>query len=321
MKKKEDILHFAKDCIQMESDSIAKLASSLDADFVELVKMLSELEGKIVVSGIGKSAYIARKIASTLSSTGSPAIFMHTADALHGDMGIIGKSDAILMISNSGNTPEFKVLIPLLKKEGNLIIAMTAKKDSYLTQHADHLIHANVDQEICPHNISPTVSATAQLVLGDVLAVSLARMKGVELHEMGKFHPGGMIGKSLYLKVGDLYLSNENPRVDLFSSVEEVICEISSKRLGATAVLEGDKLCGIITDGDIRRMLHNPENLSELKAKDVMSVNPKLTNENELLVNALQKMRSNNISQLLVMDGESYLGMIHLHDILKEGII
>lgn len=321
MKNSTEILKTAKQVIEIEVKAIKGLTAYLDDDFFKLIELIFKSKGRIIITGIGKSANISKKIVSTLNSTGTSSLFMHTADAIHGDLGILRAEDLVLCISNSGDTPELKILIPLIKGLGNRLIAMTGNKESYLAKHSEFLINTKVEQEACPHNLAPTSSTTAQLVMGDVLAICLLEMSGFSSNDFVKLHPGGMLGKKLYLRVKDLYKRNEVPAVSEESSMNEVICEISSKRLGATAVIRDKSLVGMITDGDLRRMLHKPENIELLKAKDIMNSSPKTIEYNQLLIDALSLMRSNNITQLAVLKDEVYVGIIHLHDIIKEGIL
>lgn len=317
-----DIIQLAKNTILQEAESINKIASFVDEDFEKIVKLIYNSKGRLVITGIGKSAIIAQKIVATLNSTGTPSIFMHAADAIHGDLGIIQQDDVIICISKSGNTPEIKVLVPLLKNRGNTLIGMVSTVDSFLGNQSDYVIKSTVDHEACPNNLAPTTSTTAQLVMGDALAVCLLEYRGFSSEDFAKYHPGGALGKKLYMRVSDLYKNNEKPKVKLSDSVKNVIIEISSKRLGATAVVDdSDMLLGIITDGDIRRMLENNLSFENLTAKDIMSENPKEISKEELAVNAFQLMEQNSITQLMVTKDKKYLGLVHLHDILKEGIV
>lgn len=318
----EEIKEVAVNTIRTEAEAIVNLENYINDDFARCVEKIINSKGRVVVTGIGKSAIIAGKIVATLNSTGTPAIFMHAADAIHGDLGILQKDDIALCISNSGNSPEIKVLTPMLKSLGNCLIAMVGNNNSYLANQADLIINATVTREASPGNLAPTSSTTAQLVMGDALAMALLECRGFTSQDFARYHPGGALGKQLYLKVEDLFAQNEKPAVNIHANIREVILEISSKRLGATAVLEGDVLKGIITDGDLRRMLQNNENVSALTAKDIMGKNPKTVRRDMLAVDALQLMRDNNITQLLVLDErEGYAGVVHLHDILKEGIL
>ena len=277
-------------------------------------------KGKVVVTGIGKSANIASKIVATFNSTGTSSVFLHAADAIHGDLGVVGKEDIVIAISKSGETPEIRVLIPLLKARGNKIVAMAGNKDSYLALQADYFLDVTVEQEACPNNLAPTASTTAQLAMGDALAVCLLDLRGFTPGDFAKFHPGGALGKRMYLRVADIFAKNPVPVVSPDETMENVILEISSKRLGATAVVENDTLLGIITDGDLRRMIEKHGDYKKLRAKDIMSPNPKVIEKESLAVDALTLMRENNITQIPVLDNGKYSGIIHLHDILKEGI-
>ncbi|MFP4469422.1 MAG: SIS domain-containing protein [Bacteroidales bacterium] len=317
----QEIKDIARNTILAESEAIAKLTEFIDDDFTRCVEMIYKSRGRLIVTGIGKSAIIGEKIVASLNSTGTPAIFMHAADAVHGDLGIIQKDDMILCLSKSGNTPEIKVLVPYLKLAGNALIAMVGNRNSYLARQADLVIETTVDKEACPNNLAPTSSTTAQLAMGDAMVVCLLKYRGFTPDDFAMFHPGGALGKKLYLRVADIYVHNEKPLVQIDADIPSVIMEISSKRLGATAVMENDKLAGMITDGDLRRMMQAGEPLEKLTAGDVMSKNPKSTSPETLLAHALDLMRKNNITQLLVMNGDTYLGVIHLHDILKEGIL
>ncbi|MDJ0646511.1 MAG: KpsF/GutQ family sugar-phosphate isomerase [Flavobacteriaceae bacterium] len=321
MSLKKNILDIAKQTISIESKAIANLINFLDKDFENAVKFILGSNGRVVVTGIGKSANIANKIVATLNSTGTPAIFMHAADAIHGDLGIVQKDDVVICISKSGNTPEIKVLIPLIKNSDNKIIAITGTKDSYLGQQADFVLNSYVAQEACPNNLAPTTSTTAQLVIGDALAVSLLEMREFTSKDFAKYHPGGSLGKRLYLRVSDLVDTNAKPEISTDASISDVIIEISEKRLGTTAVTDNGQVLGIITDGDIRRMLKNNQSIEGLSAKDIMSENPKTITSNAMAVEALDLMENHNITQVLVVDDQDYIGVVHLHDLLKEGII
>lgn len=321
MKTKEEIKSIALSTITEEAFAITKLSNKINADFIETVELILNSKGRVIITGIGKSAIIASKIVATFNSTGTPAIYMHAADAIHGDLGIIRKEDIIICISKSGNTPEIKVLAPFLKTLGNKLIALVGNINSYLAKHADYIIDTTVEKEACPNNLAPTSSTTAQLVMGDALAVCLFECRGFTAEDFAKFHPGGSLGKQLYLKVSDLYINNESPKVTINDNINQVILEISSKRLGATAVLDNEKLVGIITDGDLRRMLQKSTSIEGLLAKDIMSKSPKTIEEDILAVDALQIMRNSNITQILIVKKDKYLGVVHLHDILKEGII
>lgn len=307
--------------IQNELEAIGQLGAQIGDDFAKAVTEIYNSSGRVVITGIGKSAIIASKIVATLNSTGTPSVFMHAADAVHGDLGTIKEDDIIICLSNSGNTPEIKVLLPILRYRGNKLIAMTGNVESYLAENADYIINTTVDKEACPNNLAPTSSTTAQMVMGDALAVALLECRGFSVDDFAKFHPGGLLGKKLYLKIQDLYTKNAIPRVDINDNIRTAIVEISSKRLGVTAVTDNGKLAGVITDGDLRRMLENYTSIDQITAGDVMTKNPKTIGKETLVVDALSLMRQNDITQLLVLDGTNYVGVIHLHDILKEGLI
>ncbi|GGE16470.1 KpsF/GutQ family sugar-phosphate isomerase [Psychroflexus salis] len=317
----DEILDLAKDTIFTQSNSIKGLADLLTTDFSEVVHQIYNSKGRVIITGIGKSAIIANKIVATLNSTGTPAIFMHAADAIHGDLGSILKDDVVICISKSGNTPEIKVLVPLIKNFKNTLIAITGNVDSYLGKQANYVLNSYVNKEACPNNLAPTTSTTAQLVMGDALAVSLLKMRGFSSKDFAKYHPGGALGKTLYLKVSDITINNMKPKVSPNANIKEVIVVISENRLGATAVLENDKIIGIITDGDIRRMLSTNDNFTHLTAKDIMSENPKTIANSALAVKALEVLEQNDISQVLVEDEGVYAGVVHLHDLIKEGIL
>ena len=321
MSKSQGILAIAKKTIETEAGAINHLASLIDDQFSEAIKCILESKGRVIVTGIGKSAIIASKIVATLNSTGTPAIFMHAADAIHGDLGIIQKNDVVICISKSGNTPEIKMLLPLIKLGNNKLIGMTGSPDSYLAKNADFMLNTYVEKEACPNNLAPTTSTTAQLVMGDALAICLLELRGFSSKDFAKYHPGGTLGKKLYLRVSDIAETNLKPQVDLETNVKDVIVEISEKMLGATAVMEGDEIRGIVTDGDIRRMLNKYENINGLTAKDIMTNDPKTVEANVLAVKALKEMQSKGISQLLVVKGKQYLGVVHLHNLIKEGIM
>ncbi len=321
MKSPDKIKEVALSTLKTEADSILYLRELLDMDFVKSVELIYHSKGRVIITGIGKSAIIAQKIVATLNSTGTPSSFMHAADAIHGDLGTISNEDVIICISKSGNTPEIKVLVPLLKQGGNKLIALVGNTDSFLAQQADYVLNCYVEKEACPNNLAPTSSTTAQLALGDALAVCLLDCRDFSSSDFAKFHPGGALGKKLYLKVLDISSQNAKPQIESTASIKSVIVEISSNRLGACAVIENGELVGIITDGDLRRMLEKTDSFQQLKAADIMNTNPKKIDENELAITALQLLQNNNISQLLVTSGKKYSGIIHLHDLLKEGII
>lgn len=316
------ILDIALKTIDLEASSVAGLKAFTDADFEAIVQKIHDSKGRLVISGIGKSAIIAQKIVATLNSTGTPSLFMHAADAIHGDLGMVQKEDIVLIISKSGESPEIKVLVPLIKNFGNTLIAMVGNVDSYLATSADHVINTTVTQEACPNNLAPTSSTTAQMVMGDVLAVCLMQLNGFTGNDFARFHPGGNLGKRLFLRVADLYVHNEAPMVSAQASLKEVIVEITEKRLGVTAVVDANKnILGIITDGDLRRMLEKTTSLENITAASIMSPNPKTIAPDVLAVDALDSMRNNDITQLLVANAGTYLGVLHLHDLVKEGIV
>jgi arabinose-5-phosphate isomerase len=308
--------------IELESQSISGLSQYINEDFEKAVNAIATCKGRLVISGIGKSAVIAQKIVATLNSTGTPSIFMHAADAIHGDLGIVQQDDVVMIISKSGESPEIKVLVPLIKNFKNILIGMVGSTESYLAGQSDIILNTTVSQEACPNNLAPTSSTTAQLVMGDALAICLMEMKGFNSDDFAKFHPGGTLGKKLYLRVADLYINNEKPKLAKDRSLKEVIVEISSKRLGATAVVDNNNiLLGIITDGDLRRMLEKNISLDGVTAADIMTATPKSIGADELAVVALDLMRKRSITQLVVVENEKYLGFIHLHDLIREGLI
>lgn len=316
------ILDIALKTIDLEASSVAGLKAFTDASFEAIVQKIHDGKGRLVISGIGKSAIVAQKIVATLNSTGTPSLFMHAADAIHGDLGMVQKEDIVLIISKSGESPEIKVLVPLIKNFGNTLIAMVGNVDSYLATSADHVINTTVTQEACPNNLAPTSSTTAQMVMGDVLAVCLMHLNGFTGNDFARFHPGGNLGKRLFLRVADLYVHNEAPMVSAQASLKEVIVEITEKRLGVAAVVDASKhILGIITDGDLRRMLEKTTSLENITAASIMSPNPKTIAPDVLAVDALDSMRNHDITQLLVSEAGTYLGVLHLHDLVKEGIV
>lgn len=321
IKSNKEIKEIARSTIEDEIKAISGLRSSINDDFVAVIKTIYESAGRVIVTGIGKSANIGLKIVSTLNSTGTPAVFMHAADAVHGDLGTIRDDDTIICISKSGETPEIKVLVPLLRSRHNKLVAMVGNVSSYLALQADYVLDTTVEREACPNNLAPTASTTAQLVMGDALAMALLSCRGFTSEDFARFHPGGSLGKRMYLKVSDIYVSNEKPMVSPLADIKTVIMEISSKRLGAAAVVNEGILLGIITDGDLRRMLEQGGNIDSLVARDIMTSGPKAIDEHELVVNALELMRQNKITQLPVLKDGKYVGVIHMHDIIKEGII
>lgn len=308
--------------IALEAEAIQQLASLLTDDFTKVVQVVLAAKGRFIVSGIGKSAVIAQKIVATLNSTGTPAVFLHAADAIHGDLGMILNFDVVMIISKSGESPEIKVLVQLIKNFGNPVVGMVGNMDSYLAKQSDFVLNTSVSQEACPNNLAPTSSTTAQMVMGDALAVALMEQRGFGSSDFAKFHPGGALGKRLYLRVVDLFMNNEQPKVFSSSSLKDVIVEISKKRLGATAVVtETNELLGIITDGDLRRMLEKSIAIDTVTAGEIMSASPKTIEGDSLAIDAMELMRNNNISQLIVTNEKQYLGVIHLHDLIKEGLI
>jgi arabinose-5-phosphate isomerase len=316
------IRQIALKTIQLEAESVSGLEQFIDESFERAVTAIHDAGGRLVVSGIGKSAIVAQKIAATLNSTGTPSLFMHAADAIHGDLGMVQPDDAVLLISKSGDSPEIKVLVPLIRNFGNILIGMVGNTASFLAKNSDHILNTTVSKEACPNNLAPTSSTTAQMVMGDILAVCLMELNGFTGEDFAKFHPGGMLGKKLYLRVKDLYGNNAKPSVSPGASLREIIIEISEKRLGATAVVdETGAAIGIITDGDIRRMLEHGEDLNQGKAKDISCSSPKTIEPEALAVVALDILRKNDTSQLVVQKDGKYLGMLHLHELVKEGIV
>jgi arabinose-5-phosphate isomerase len=318
---KETILASAQQTILAESEAISRLVDFLTEDFVKAVEIIHQSSGRLVVTGIGKSAIIAQKIVATLNSTGTPSLFLHASEAIHGDLGMVQPGDVVICISKSGNSPEIKVLVPLLKRFGNKLIAITGNTTSFLGKEADFVLNTYVESEACPNNLAPTNSTTAQLVMGDALAVCLMEMRQFTAEDFAKYHPGGALGKKLLLRVGDMLDTTHKPLVTPEANIKTVIMEISEKRLGVTAVVENNKVIGIITDGDIRRMLNKTETITGLTAKDIMTVNPKRIKSTDLVSDALNILEDFSITQLVVIDKDEYKGVIHLHDILKEGIV
>ena len=319
---KKTVLDVAKTSIIEQGEAIKKVANLLDKSFAEAVEMIYKCKGRVVIAGVGKSAIIANKIVATLNSTGTPSIFMHAGDAIHGDLGLIKHNDIVLLISKSGNTPEIKVLLPLIKRSKNRIIAITGDKSSFLAKKSDYVFNSYVEKEVCPNNLAPTTSTSTQLVIGDALAVSLITMRKFTKDDFAKFHPGGNIGKNLFLTVEDFLYKTEHPNVNSSCPIKDVIVEISEKRMGITAVVKNGNVIGVITDGDLRRMLSRTDNIANLYASDVMSKKPKTININELATKAMILMKSNKISQLIVLNNKKqYKGVIHIHDLIKEGII
>lgn len=318
----KNIQQIAKNVLLNEAKAVENLTHFIDNDFEACVHEILQSKGRVVITGIGKSAIIANKIVATMNSTGTPALFMHAADAIHGDLGMIQSEDIVICISKSGNTPEIKVLVPLLKRRGSKLVALVSNKNSYLAEHSDYILNATIEEEACPNNLAPTTSTTAHLAMGDALAVSLLELRNFTSEDFAKYHPGGSLGKQLYLKVEDVFANNALPMVKSETPLRDVILEISSKRLGATAVVDDERnLLGIITDGDLRRMLQKESNIALIKAADIMTRNPRCIDKSEFAVKALQMMQENSISQLVVKSGNKVAGFIHLHDLLKEGIV
>ena len=318
--EKTNIIEFGKEVIKLQSESIRNLVELVDENFETAINLILDSKGRVVVTGIGKSAIIANKIVATLNSTGTPSIFMHAADAIHGDLGIIKKDDVIICISKSGNTPEIMDLVPFLKMTKNPLIAITGDINSALAKNSSVVLNSHVDIEICPNNLAPTNSTTAQLVIGDAIAATLVKIKGFTSNDFAKFHPGGSLGKKLYLKVNDLIDSAVKPMVSTDDDIKDVIIEISNKMLGITPVFSKDTIVGVITDGDLRRTLLNNQEISKLKAKDIMSTNPQIIDSETLASEALEIMKKNKISQLIVTNNNSYFGVIHIQSLIKEGI-
>ncbi len=322
IKSLEETQSIAREVLDNEANALNNLKNFLDEDFYKAIQHIYNSPGRVIITGIGKSAIIANKIVATLNSTGTRAIFMHAADAVHGDIGMVQKDDSVICISKSGNSAEVKVLIPLLQQAGNCMIAMVGNTNSYLAENADYVLNTSIETEACPNNLAPTTSTTAQLAMGDALAVCLINFREFSKKDFAKYHPGGSLGKKLYLRMADLYQQNPKPQVDGDANLKEVIMEITEKRLGATAVTINGQMKGLITDGDLRRMLNDAENINNIRAKDIMSQEPKTINENELAVNALEDLRENKVSQLVVVNDQSeYLGMVHFHDLNREGIL
>jgi arabinose-5-phosphate isomerase len=318
----QNIKNVALDVIGKEAAAISRLSEYIDEEFVKITELIYSGRGRLILTGIGKSAIIASKIVATLNSTGTPSVFMHAADAIHGDLGIVQKEDIVMFLSKSGNTPEITVLVPLIRRMGNKIIAMVSNIDSFLARNADYIIRCRVDSEACPNNLAPTTSTTVQLVMGDALAVCLLQMRGFTPEDFARFHPGGSLGKKLYMRVNDLTDRENKPFVSENETIQNTIINISSHRLGATVVLDekGD-LTGIITDGDVRRMLEKGLSLGEIKAGDIMSRNPKVINVGELAVKAFNIMEQNKITSVVVLENGKYIGLVHIHDIIREGIV
>ncbi|EAS19948.1 KpsF/GutQ family sugar-phosphate isomerase [Nonlabens mediterrranea] len=321
MDTENNILEVAKRTIRIESAAVKNLENSLDSAFAKAVNHIHTAQGRVIITGIGKSAIIAMKIVATMNSTGTPAIFMHAADAIHGDLGIIQKNDVVICISKSGNTPEIKVLVPLIKNFENKLIAITSHQDSFLGKEADFVLHAPIEEEACPNGLAPTTSTTAQLVVGDALAICLLELKGFTDKDFARYHPGGALGKKLYLRVQELIDQNAKPQVTSNSTLRDVIVNISENRLGMTVVVDETKLIGIITDGDLRRMLSTGKNIDSLTAADIMTTSPKTIDADDMAVQAREVMEEYNVSQLVAVNKDGYAGVVHIHDLIREGIL
>lgn len=319
---REELSNIAQEVVRKEAAAVARLSGFIDEQFISVLELIFNSKGRLIITGIGKSAIIANKVVATLNSTGTPAVFMHAADAIHGDLGIIQKDDIVLCLSKSGNTAEIKVLVPWIKKMGNKIIGMVSDTNSFLAQHSDFIIKASVDSEACPNNLAPTSSTTAQLVMGDALAVCLLKMRGFSQEDFARVHPGGSLGKKLYTRVSDIIDRAVLPMVKEDETIQNTILNISANRLGATVVLrESGDIAGIITDGDVRRMVEKGLSIHSLRARDIMSSNPKRVESDELAVNAFNMMEQNKITSLVVLEKGKYIGLVHIHDILREGIV
>lgn len=323
MNSNQSILNIVKQTIDLQSDSIKNLNKYLNDDFVDCIQLILKSKGRVIVSGIGKSAIIAQKIVATFNSTGTPSIFMHAADAIHGDLGLVQKNDVVICISKSGNTPEIKALVPFIKEnDSNKLIAITGDTNSFLATNSDFVLSSNVEKEACPNNLAPTTSTTAQLVIGDAIAVTLLKLRGFDSKDFAKYHPGGSLGKKLYLRVKDLIDTKNKPVINLNANISLVIVEMSEKMLGAVVVLNNlNKIIGIITDGDLRRQLVKSLNISQIKAEEIMTKNPLVINYNMMAIDALKLMKSKKISHLIVEENNKYYGIIHIQNIIKEGII
>lgn len=318
---KSKIQTLAKETIQLQAKAISSLEESINLDFEKTVEIIFNSLGRVVITGVGKSAIIAQKIVATLNSTGTPALYMHAADAIHGDLGNIQKDDVVICISKSGTTPEVKVLVPFIKNFKNTLVAITGNPDSFLAKQADFVLNTHVEKEACPNNLAPTTSTTAQLVMGDALAISLLNLRGFSSSDFARYHPGGALGKALYLRVSDITAQNQKPQVAIDASLDDVIIEISEKMLGVAAVIDQGQIVGVITDGDLRRMLKNNKNVSQLTAKEIMSENPKTIPNDAMAVDAMEMLDTNDISQIIAQQDGEYAGVVHIHNLVKEGII
>ncbi|MGO2103236.1 MAG: KpsF/GutQ family sugar-phosphate isomerase [Psychroflexus halocasei] len=321
MMSQSKIQTLAKETIQLQAKAISSLVESINIDFEKAVDVIFNSSGRVVITGVGKSAIIAQKIVATLNSTGTPSIYMHAADAIHGDLGNIQKDDVVICISKSGTTPEIKVLVPFIQSFGNTLIAITGNLKSFLAEEANFVLDTHVEKEACPNNLAPTTSTTAQLVMGDALAIALLNLRGFSSSDFARYHPGGALGKALYLRVSDVTKHNQKPQVSIDASLRDIIIEISEKMLGVAAVIEDDKIVGIITDGDLRRMLKNNTDVSQLKAKDIMSKNPKTISNDAMAIDAMEILETNDISQVISEENGKYAGVVHIHNLVKEGII
>lgn len=311
----------AKETIQLQAKAIKALVDSINIDFEKTVDIIYNSAGRVVITGVGKSAIIAQKIVATLNSTGTPSLYMHAADAIHGDLGNIQKDDVVICISKSGTTPEIKVLVPFIQSFGNTLVAITGNPKSFLAEQADFVLNTHVEKEACPNNLAPTTSTTAQLVMGDALAIALLNLRGFSSSDFARYHPGGALGKALYLRVSDITSQNQKPQVSVDANLRDIIIEISEKMLGVAVVIENNKIVGVITDGDLRRMLKNNTDVSQLKAKDIMSKNPKTIANNAMAIDAMEMLETNDISQLIAEENGAYAGVVHIHNLVKEGII
>ncbi|MGO2295182.1 MAG: KpsF/GutQ family sugar-phosphate isomerase [Psychroflexus halocasei] len=321
MMSQSKIQTLAKETIQLQAKAISSLVESINIDFEKAVDVIFNSSGRVVITGVGKSAIIAQKIVATLNSTGTPSIYMHAADAIHGDLGNIQKDDVVICISKSGTTPEIKVLVPFIQSFGNTLIAITGNLKSFLAEEANFVLDTHVEKEACPNNLAPTTSTTAQLVMGDALAIALLNLRGFSSSDFARYHPGGALGKALYLRVSDVTKHNQKPQVSIDANLRDIIIEISEKMLGVAAVIEDDKIVGIITDGDLRRMLKNNTDVSQLKAKDIMSKNPKTISNDAMAIDAMEILETNDISQVISEENGKYAGVVHIHNLVKEGII
>jgi len=316
-----DIIKLAKNTLRIESDALNNLQESIDTDFVNVVKEIANSNGRVVVTGIGKSAIVGQKIVATLNSTGTPSLFMHAADAIHGDLGMILKDDVVLCISNSGTSPEIKALVPFLKRSGNVLLGMTGDKASFLGTECNYLLNSHVELEACPNNLAPTTSTTAQMALGDALAVTLIEFKGFKSEDFAKYHPGGALGKKLYLKLSDIADHNAKPTVNVEDSLEDCIVKITEGRMGIVVVESENKIVGLITDGDLRRMLSSSLNIKDLKASDVMTADPMLVDQNQLAMEGVDFIKDNRVNHIILHSNKELKGIVHIQDLVREGLL